>query len=49
MMGKRENRDRKIEQDESAVLIKQMAQQGADSQKQIAKLLDQNRLLMERL
>ncbi len=44
-----EDKERKQEQDESAVLIKQMAQQGADAQKQIAELLEQNRLLMERL
>ena len=46
---KREDQVRKQEQDKSAVLIKQMAQQGADAQKQIAELLDQNRLLMEKL
>ena len=38
-----------VEQDKSAILIKQMAKQSADSQKQIAELLEQNRLLMERL
>lgn len=46
---KREDQERKQEQDESAELIKQMAKQGADAQKQIAELLEQNRLLMERL
>ena len=45
----REHKARQQEQDESAVLIKQMAQQGADAQKQIAELLIQNRVLMERL
>jgi len=39
---KREDQVRKQEQDESAVLIKQMAQQGAEHQKQIAELLKQN-------
>jgi len=42
---KREDQERKQEQDESAVLIKQMAKQGADHQKQIAELLEQNRLI----
>ena len=46
---KREDQEREQKQDESTVLIKQMAQQGADAQKQIAELLEQNRLLMERL
>ena len=46
---KREDQERKHKQDESAALIKQLAQQGADAQKQIAELVEQNRLLMERL
>ena len=46
---KRKDQERKQEQDESTVLIKQMAQQGADHQKQIAELLEQNRMLMEKL
>ena len=46
---KREDQERKQEQDDSTILIKQMAEQGADAQKQIAELLEQNRLLMDRL
>ena len=44
-----EHKARQLEQDESAVLIKQMAEQSAEQQKQIAKSLEQNGRLMERL
>jgi len=46
---KREHKARQLEQDESAVLIKQMAEQSAEQQKQIAKLLESNSRLMEKL
>ena len=45
----REHKARQHEQDQSAVLIKQMAEQSAEQQKQIAELFMQNRVLMERL
>ena len=40
---------RKQEQNESAMLIKQMAEDSREHQKQIAELLKQNSVLMERL
>ena len=46
---KREDQERKQEQDETTALIRQLAQQGTEHQKQIAELLEQNRWLMERL
>ncbi len=46
---KREHQQRQQIQDESDVLIRQMAEQSAEQQSQIAKLLEKNNQLMERL
>jgi integrase len=46
---KREDQERKQEQDESALLIKQMAEDSREQQKMIAQLLEKNTRLMERL
>ena len=45
----RDHKQRQQIQDESLALIRQMAEQNAEQQKQIAELLMQNRLMMERL
>ena len=45
----REEKDRQLEQDESAVLIKQMAKDSREQQKQIAELVKQNNVLIEKL
>ena len=46
---KRERKQRQQEQDESALTVRKMAEQNAELQKQVAKLLEKNNKLMEHL
>lgn len=46
---KRKHKQRQQKQDESAVLIKEMAERNSEQQKQIAELLEKNNKLMEKI